>query len=396
MASRLLTKCRRLAAEQRAVEENGRYPFFVAIRACDGPTVHLGDRCCVMAGSSDYLGLTHHTHVVEQTRAAVARYGTSVAGSRLLNGTLELHEEFEARLARFVGYPAAALFPTGYQAQLGAVASLAGKEDEIFCDRRSHASLVDGCQLSRAALKRYKHGDVADLERLLERSIGSKSKLIVTDGVFSMDGDLAPLPAILECARAYGALALVDDSHGLGVIGSSGRGTSEVLGVQGKVDVLTGSLSKALASIGGFVAADRHIVDYLKHYARPFVFTGSLPASAVAAASAALDIVEREPERRTRLAQLTRRVVAGLSDLGFELGAATAPIVPVLVSDWEKTLTFFRALLDNGVYVNPVIPPAVPPGRSQLRVCLMATHTDQHVEQIIGAFKRVGRTLDEC
>jgi len=395
VASSLLDKCWRFAAEQRAVEESGYYPFFPAIRACDGPTACMGDRRVVMAGSSDYLGLTHHRHVVERARAAVTRYGSSVTGSRLLNGTLDLHVELEERLARFLRRPAVLLFPSGYQAQLGAVTTLVGKKDEIFCDRHNHASLVDGCRLSRSVFKRYRHGSVTDLARLLEQSDRGKAKLIVTDGVFSMDGDLAPLPGILECARAHDALTLVDDAHGLGVIGSSGRGTIEVLGVEGAIDILTGSLSKTLASIGGFVAADHHIIDYVKHHARPFVFTGSLPASAVAAASAALDIVEREPERRTRLVELTRRVVAGLSDLGFHLGVAAAPIVPVFLGGWMKALTLFRALLREGVYVNPVIPPAVPPGRSMLRVCLMATHTDQHADAIIGAFDRAGCALEE-
>ena len=376
------------------LREGGVYPYFRAIEESDqGTHVTVHGRRLVMAGSNNYLGLTHHPEVMEAAREAISRYGTGCTGSRFLNGTLSIHEELESRLARFLGREAAITSGTGFQTNVGAVGALAVRGDVIFGDRDNHASLIDGCRLSFAKLHKYRHNEVDDLERLLRETPCEGGRLVLTDGVFSMLGDLAPLPGIVEVAKRYGARILVDDAHAIGVLGRRGRGTPEHFGVEAETDLVVGTFSKSFATIGGFVAGTAEAVDYLKHASRSVLFSASMPPSNVATALAALDLIEREPERRDRLWRNVRRIKAGFDDLGFEVIDHGSPILSIVIGDDKATFDFNRRLFEEGVFVNPVVPPAVPEGYSLLRTSYMATHTDEDLDAILGAFRRVGEQL---
>ena len=370
------------------------YPYFRAISESEGGThVIANGRRLVMAGSNNYLGLTHHPKVIEAARSAVSRYGTGCTGSRFLNGTLTLHEELERRLAKFLGREAAITSGTGFQTNVGAIGALAARGDVIFGDRDNHASLIDGCRLSFGKWVKYRHGDVEDLERLLRETPCDGGRLLVTDGVFSMLGDLAPLPEMVALARRYGARTLVDDAHAVGVLGRHGRGSPEHFGVEAEVDLVVGTFSKSFATIGGFVAGPADIIDYLKHSSRSVVFSASMPPSNVATVLACLDVVEAEPERRERLWRNVRRMKQGFDELGFEVLDHGSPILSIVIGSDDATFEFNRRLFDEGVFVNPVIPPAVPEGQSLLRTSYMATHTDEDLDAILGAFRRVGEQL---
>ena len=376
------------------LREGGVYPYFRAIEESDqGTHVTVRGRRLVMAGSNNYLGLTHHPEVMEAAREAISRYGTGCTGSRFLNGTLTIHEELEARLAKFLGREAAITSGTGFQTNVGAVGALAVRGDVIFGDRDNHASLIDGCRLSFAKLHKYRHNDVEDLERLLRDTPCEGGRLVLTDGVFSMLGDLAPLPGIVEVAKRYGARILVDDAHAIGVLGRGGRGTPEHFGVEAETDLVVGTFSKSFATIGGFVSGTAEAIDYLKHASRSVLFSASMPPSNVATALAALAIIEREPERRDRLWRNVRRIKAGFDDLGFEVIDHGSPILSIVIGADEATFDFNRRLFEEGVFVNPVVPPAVPEGYSLLRTSYMATHTDEDLDAILGAFRRVGEQL---
>lgn len=378
------------ADEFRAV---GLYPYFRAIEESDGGRrVRIGGRSIVMAGSNNYLGLTHDPRVIEAAQRAIGRYGSGCTGSRFLNGTLTLHEELEERLARFLRMEACITSGTGYQTNVGAIYALAGREDVIFGDRDNHASIIDGCQMSFAKHLKYRHNDVQDLARLLQETPVTEggARLVITDGVFSMLGDLAPLQRLLPTAHEHGARVMVDDAHAIGVLGAGGRGTGEHFGVHDQVDLISGTFSKSLACLGGFVAGPRVIVELLKHTSRSVIFSASMTPASVATVLTCLEIVEREPQRRERLWANVRRMKQGFQEMGLEVIDGGSPILSVVIGDDRATMEFNRLLFQEGVFVNPVIPPAVPQGKSLLRTSYMATHTDEDLDAVLKAFRRVG------
>ena len=383
-----------IVARAQELREAGLYPYVRAISESDhGTHVVVHGRRLVMAGSNNYLGLTHDPRVIEASREATARYGTGCTGSRFLNGTLTLHEQLEERLARFVGKEACITSGTGFQTNVGALGALASRGDLIFGDRDNHASLIDGCRLAFSKLVKYRHNDVEDLERLLKETPCEGGRLIVTDGVFSMLGDLAPLREITELARRHEARIMVDDAHAVGVLGAHGRGTPEHFGVEAEVDLVVGTFSKSFACLGGFVAGPAEVIDYLKHASRSVVFSASMPPGNVGTVLGCLDIIESEPERRERLWANVRRMKTGFDDLGFEVIDHGSPILSIVIGTDVATFDFNRRLFEEGVFVNPVVPPAVPEGKSLLRTSYMATHTDEDLDLILGAFKRVGERL---
>jgi len=388
----LFDKCARFT-RAREIQASGYYPYFVPIEASyDTHVVIRGERK-VMMGSNNYLGLTHHPYVLEKAAEALKKYGSGCTGSRFLNGTLDLHEELEERLARFLKKEAALVFSTGYQTNLGVVSTLAGRGDIIFMDKLDHACIVDGARLSYAEVQRYPHGDFGALERMLAKAPPDAGKMIITDGIFSMEGNIVDLPALVSLAEFYGAELVVDDAHALGVLGKTGAGTAEHFGLEDHVSLITATFSKSLASIGGVVAGPEPVIHYLKHHARSLIFSASMPPASVATVLAALDVIEREPERREQLWRNTRRMQEGLRSLGYDIGPSETPIVPILIGDLEETFIFWKELFDAGVFTNPVTPPAVPENSCRLRISLMATHTDDHIDFALDALSRVGRTM---
>jgi 8-amino-7-oxononanoate synthase len=348
-----------------------------------------------MAGSNNYLGLTHDPRVMEAARRAVTRFGTGCTGSRFLNGTLCLHEELEERLADFLGKEACITSGTGFQTNVGAIAALARREDVIFGDRDNHASIIDGCRLSFARVLKYRHNDVDDLERLLETTTVASdgARMIVTDGVFSMLGDLAPLDAVTRLARRHGARLMVDDAHALGVLGRHGRGTGEHFGVEDDVDLVVGTFSKSMSCLGGFVAGPRRTIEYVKHMSRSVIFSASMTPSSVATVLACLSIIHSEPERRQRLWSNVAYMKKGFEDLGLDVIDGGSPILSVVIGDEIPTMEFNRLLYQQGVFVNPVLPPAVPRGMSLLRTSYMATHSQEDLDRILQAFRTVSAQL---
>jgi 8-amino-7-oxononanoate synthase len=373
---------------------NGYYPYFRAIEESNATEVRIQGRKMVMVGSNNYLGLTHHPHVIERVKRAVDKYGSGCTGSRFLNGTIDLHEELEARLAKFMNREAVQTFSTGFQTNLGVIATIVGKNDVIFCDRENHASILDACRLSFGETRKFRHNDAADLERLLAACEDDCGKLIVVDGVFSMLGDIAILPEIVRLAKKYSARVFVDDAHSIGVLGANGRGTAEHFGLDADVDLVMGTFSKSFASIGGFIAGPKDVIHYLRHHSRPLMFSASIPPSAAAAALAALDVIEAEPERRDRLWQITHRMKESLGRLGFDTGKTETPIIPLIVGDEIKTIAFCQALFDNGVFANPVIAPGVPPGKDLIRTSYIATHTDAELSFVLEVVERLGRQFE--
>jgi 8-amino-7-oxononanoate synthase len=389
----LFEKCRRFTAAREAIER-GVYPYFQPIEeSFDTEVVIRGERK-IMVGSNNYLGLTHHPYVLERAQQALHRYGTGCTGSRFLNGTLDMHEELEERLARFMGQEAALVFSTGYQTNLGLVAALAGRGSVIIQDRLNHASLFDAALLSGGEMVRYSHGSLAALRRLLEKHWdASGGVLVVTDGVFSMEGNIVELPSVVALAQEYGARVMVDDAHAIGVLGENGGGTAQHFGIEGQVDLVMATFSKSFASIGGAAAASEDVIHYLKHHARSLIFSASMPPSAVATVLACLDVIEREPERRLRLWENAEYLRGGLQSLGFDTVSSETPIIPVVTGDMEVTFAFWRALFDAGVFTNPVLPPAVPENSCRLRTSVMATHTRDQLDQVLDAFTRVRAAL---
>lgn len=379
---------------QRAREAQaiGIYPFFTPFDDSEGTVVRAGDREILMLGSNNYLGLTTHPKVRQAAIDAVKRYGTSVTGSRFMNGTLTLHKELEARLARFVGKESVLVFSTGYQTNLGAISAIVGRGDYVITDKEDHASIIDGCRLSYGEMKRFKHSDLADLDRVLAQLPPDAGKIIVIDGVYSMGGDIAPLPGILEIAHRHGARVLVDDAHSMGVLGE-GRGTSAHYGVTDEMDLITGTFSKSFASIGGFVAGDDQVIHYIQHFARSLIFSAALPAPNVATVLAALDIMENEPEHVQRLWDNANYMKREIVNLGFDIGITQTPVIPLIVRDEGLTLLLWKALLDAGLYTNAVIPPAVPPNMALLRTSYMATHTREQLDRALDILNRVGHAV---
>lgn len=377
------------AADVRAA---GLYPYFIPLADTEGTEVVIEGRRLVMIGSNNYLGLTTHPKVREAALDAIRRYGTSCTGSRFLNGTLELHEELERRLAEFMRKEAALVFSTGYQANLGAISAVVGRGDFVVTDRDDHASIVDGCKLSFGTMKRFRHNDMEDLDRVLSSVPKDAGTLVVVDGVFSMGGDIAPLPDIVPLCRMHGARLMVDDAHSVGVLGE-GRGTAAHFGMDDDADLVMGTFSKSFASLGGFIAGKAEIVDYIKHNARSLIFSASIPAANAAVAMAALEIMQTEPERRERLMAIADRMREGYKALGYNVGETRTPIIPVIIGDDTKTFIMWKALFEAGVYANPVISPAVPPNMALLRTSYMATHTDEQMDRVLGIFEKVGKAV---
>jgi len=386
----LFEKCVRFtrAREAQAV---GYYPFFMPIEASDGTEVLVHGECKVMMGSNNYLGITHHPKVLAAAEAALKRYGSGCTGSRFLNGTLDLHEQLEERLARFLGKEAALVFSTGYQTNLGIIDGLISKGDHLFLDKLNHASIMDGARLAYGTVYRYPHGDLRTLERQLAQAPRDAGKLIVTDGVFSMDGDIADLPGIATLADFYGADIMIDDAHALGVLGEHGGGTAQHFSSEDKVTLIMATFSKSLAAIGGAVAGPEPIIHYLKHHARTLIFSASMPPASVATVLAALEVIEEEPERREALWKNTHRMQEGLKSLGYDIGKSETPIIPVLIGDVGEMVMLWKILFDAGVFTNPVMPPAVPDHSCRLRISMMATHTDRQIDFVLDAFAQIGR-----
>lgn len=372
----------------------GLHPFFHAIASQHGGSVIVDGREMIITGSNDYLGLTRDHRLKEAARAALDDFGTSCTGSRFLTGTLTLHEELESRLARFFRKPAALTFSAGFLGSLSVISALVGRHDILYFDRENHASLYDAARLSYGTLRRFDHGDVDELARLLESDAGrSGGRLIVTDGIFSMSGRIAPLPEIVAVARRYGARVLVDDAHAAGVIGVDGRGTASHYGLEDEVDLIFGTFSKSFASVGGFVVGDQAVVNWIKHMARPFIFTAASPAMQVAAALKAVEIVESEPWHRERLWANVRRLRDGLTSLGFDTLGSQTPILPIVVGPDDLTIHFWRAAWDAGVFTTPALPPSVPTGRAIIRTSVNADHTPEQLDRLLEVLGGVGRSL---
>jgi len=378
--------------EAREAIRQGYYPYFIPMSESEGTEAVFHGHRLIMCGSNNYLGLTTDPSVRRAAIEAVERFGTSCTGSRFLNGTLELHEQLEHELAEFVGKQAALVFSTGMQTNLGVISAVVGRGDVIVLDKDDHASLVDGARLAWGETKRFKHNDMADLGRVLSGISKDKGKLVVVDGLYSMGGDLAPLPEIITLCKKHGARLMVDDAHGMGVMGD-GRGTAAHFGVTNDVDLIMSTFSKSFASLGGFIAGDDQVIHYIKHHARALIFSASIPAANAAAALAALKIMRDEPERVQRLGAIGDRIRRELRLMGFNIGASVSPIIPIIVGDNMKTLLGWKMLFDAGVFVNPILSPAVPPGMELLRTSYMASHTDEQIDRVLAIYGEVGKKL---
>ncbi len=390
-AADIFDKCSKFDKAKELISQ-GIYPYFRVIESAQDPEIIMNGRRMVMIGSNNYLGLTNHPKVKEAAIEAIKKYGTGCAGSRFLNGTLNIHVELEEKLARFMRKEAALVFSTGFQVNLGVISALVGKDDIVIIDKMDHASIIDGCRLSFGEVKKFRHNDMNDLKRML-REYESKDKLIVVDGVFSMEGDIAQLHEIIALAKSYGARVMVDDAHGIGVLGQTGRGTAEHFGLEEEVDLIMGTYSKSLASIGGFIAGSADVIHYVKHTARPLIFSASPPPASVASVSAALDIIENEPERRKTLWRNTNKMFKGFTELGFEVGPSRTPIIPIVVGDNENAFVMAMMLQEEGIFANVAVSPAVPNGRALIRTSYMATHTEEQLDKVLMAFEKVGKTM---
>ena len=382
-------KCRTYDHPDR-VKAAGIYPYFRVIESAQDPEVVIGGRKLVMLGSNNYLGLTNHPKVKEAAIDAVRKYGTGCGGSRFLNGTLKSHGELEEKLAHFMGKPAAVTFSTGFQVNLGTIACLVDRRDVVYLDKQDHACIIDGARLGLGAIRKFKHNSPADLRRMMEADTEA-GRLIVVDGVYSMEGDICPLPEIVDVARDFGAAVMVDDAHGIGVLGRLGRGTAEHFGLEDDVHLIMGTFSKSLASVGGFVCGDAETMNFVKHRARTNVFSAAPSPANVAAASAAVDIIMNEPQRRELLWKNTQFMMEGFKSIGFDTSESQTPVIPVVVGADHTAFAMATRLHQEGVFVNAVVSPATPPGRALLRTSYMATHTESHLTRALEAFEKVGR-----
>jgi 8-amino-7-oxononanoate synthase len=387
----LFDKCRQFT-RAREVQAAGLYPYFKPISESEDTVVVIEGQKRIMLGSNNYLGLTHHPKVLEAAERALRRYGSGCTGSRFLNGTLDLHGQLEASIAAFLGKEDCLVFSTGYNANLGLISGLVGRSDKVYLDKLDHASIVDGAKMSFGETERFNHGDLVGLERKLSRD-HERGTMVIVDGVYSMEGDIADVPGLVALAQKYGVALALDDAHALGVLGPNGDGTAAHFGLTDEVDIVAGTFSKSLASIGGFVAASENIIHYLRHHSRPLIFTASLPPSNTAGVLTALQVLQEEPERRERLWANTHRLHEGFRSLGFDIGPTQTPIVPVLIGPLDTTFLFWRKLFDAGVFTNPVAPPAVPPSQCRLRTSLMATHSFDQIDFALETFGRIGRDL---
>ncbi len=374
-------------------QEKGLYPYFRPIETGSDTEVYINGKRMIMLGSNSYMGLTFNEKTINAAVENVKKHGTGCAGSRFLNGTLTLHEELEKKLADFMKKERALLFSTGMLTNMGVLSTIIGKNDIVYIDKADHASIIDGVRLSFGKVVKFKHNDMDDLKRLLENSDPNAGKLIVVDGVFSMEGDLADLPNIVELAKKYGARIMVDEAHAVGVLGENGRGTAEYFGLEDEVDIQMATFSKSFATIGGFAVSNAKVIEYIKHHSRALIFTASLPPAVLGAASAALEIIKNEPERRKRLFEISEKMRNELRAMGYDVGPTVTPIVPIIIGDMDKCFMLWREVTDNGLFVNPVIPPAVPPGKSLIRTSYIATHTDEQLDFALDVFKKAGKKL---
>ncbi len=388
----LFEKCRQFT-KAREIQAAGLYPYFKPISDSEDTSVMIEGQKRIMLGSNNYLGLTHHPKVLEAAGRALHRYGSGCTGSRFLNGTLDLHGQLEASLAEFLGKEDCLVFSTGYQANLGLISGLIGRGDLVYLDKLDHASIVDGAKMSYGETLRFTHGDLAGLDRMIERTRGSKGAMIVVDGVYSMEGDIANVPELVRISRKYGIALALDDAHSIGVLGPKGDGTAAHFGMTDEVDLIAGTFSKSLASIGGFVAGSENVIHFLKHHCRPLIFTASLPPANTAGVLAALEVLKSEPDRRTALWANTHRLINGMRGLGYDIGETETPIIPVQIGPMETTFVFWRKLFDAGVFTNPVMPPAVPPSQCRLRTSVMATHSFEQIDFCLEQFASIGKDL---
>jgi 8-amino-7-oxononanoate synthase len=371
----------------------GMYPYFTPIQEVKGNKVRVDGKEMIMVGSNNYLGLINHPQVMKAAKEALDRYGVATCGSRFLNGTLDIHIELEKKLAEFMKKEAALAFSTGFQTNQGIISTLIGKGDSVITDKLVHASIIDACRLTYGLVHRFKHNDMADLEKVLSSLDKDAGKLVVVDGVFSMEGDLINLPEVVELSKKYGAKIMVDDAHGIGVMGKNGRGTSEHFGVEDDIDLVMGTFSKSIASLGGFVAGDAKVISYIKHFARALIFSASITPASVATAIATVDIIQAEPERREKLWNITKKMKSGFQALGYNTGPTETPIIPVIVGNDEKAFKLWRLLREDGIFTNPVIYPAVPKGQSLIRTSYSATHTEEELDTVLASFEKCGKQL---
>lgn len=379
--------------DAKTAKEKGYYPYFIPFSGGDDTVMEYNGSKRIMIGSNNYLGLTHHPKVVEAAEDALKKYGTGRTGSRFLNGTLDIHEEFEQEIADFVEKESALVFSAGYLVNLGAISTLLGRKDVAIIDKLDHASIVDGCLLSQAKVLRYKHNDMRDLERVLNSIQESSGALVIVDGIFSMEGDIANLPEICKITKERGIRFMVDDAHSMGVLGPKGNGTSAHFGVTESVDLIMGTFSKSFGAVGGFIAGDKEVIDYLQHHARCFIFTASLTPSTIASARAALKIMKEEPERRERLWEIGNYMREEFKKMGFDTSTSETPIIPIVIGDSMKTFTFWKMLFDAGVYTNAVVSPAVPNNSARLRTSYIATHTQEQLDFVLEKFYEIGKQL---
>jgi 8-amino-7-oxononanoate synthase len=387
----LFDKCQATVREVNRALELGIYPYFTPIQSAQDHRVNINGKEFIMIGSNGYLGLAADPRMKEAAIDAIRKYGSTCSGSRFLNGTLDIHVKLEQDLAEFFEKGGALVFSTGFQTNLGIISAIGGKDDILIIDRQDHASIIDGCRLSYAEVKKFRHNDMEDLERLLKTLPPDRGKLIIVDGVFSMEGDLARLPEIVQLKKKYNCRLLVDDAHGIGVIGERGRGACEHFGLLHEVDIIMGTFSKAFASLGGFVVGERDVITHIKHRARSLIFSASMIPASVASAQKALDIIKSEPERRRRLWDITQRILTGFKDIGLDTGKSESPVIPVIIGEDERCFGFWKMLIASGIFANPVISPATPPGRALIRTSYMATHTDEDINSVIDAFNHCAR-----
>lgn len=388
----IFDKCYNFTRAEEAMRM-GMYPYFTPIQEVRGNKVKVDGKEMIMVGSNNYLGLIDHPKVMKAAQEAVARYGVATCGSRFLNGTLDIHVLLEERLAKFMKKEAALAFSTGFQTNQGIISTLIGRGDAVITDRMVHASIIDACRLSHGSVYKYKHNDMSDVERQLSSVDKNVGKLIVIDGVFSMEGDLANLPEIVKLAKKYDSKIFIDDAHGIGVMGKNGRGTAEHFGVEEDIDLIMGTFSKSFASLGGFVAGKKKVISYVKHHARALIFSASITPASVATVLATLDIIEKEPERREKLWKITKKMKSGFQAMGYETGPTETPIIPVIIGNDELAFMLWKLLREEGIFTNPVIYPAVPQGQALIRTSYSATHTDEELDTVLGCFEKGGKML---
>jgi len=386
----IFEKCRNYTDADDA-KARGIYPYFLEVQSATDTRSIVSGRRVIMVGSNNYLGLTMHPKVREAAIHAIEKYGSGCTGSRFLNGNLDIHSELEERLAAFTGQEAALVFSTGFQTNLGAISTLIGKNDAVFVDREDHASIMEATRMVWGKVVKFKHNDMADFERVVGNNHETAGKLVVVDGVYSVTGELCPIPELCDIAERYGVKVMVDDAHGIGVLGRCGAGVCDHFGVGDRVDIIMGTFSKSFASLGGFLAGERVVMDYVRHNARALIFSAAMPPPAVAACLAALDIMQAEPERMERVMRITARMKDGFASLGFTLRPTGAAIIAVLIGDMWKTILFWKELFENGVYANVFIPPGVPPGQSLIRTSYMATHSDEELDEVLDVFEKAGK-----